>query len=164
MAVRAAALPPAAFVGSSKRSTQPRVLPILSELLEAQAAVNVFERLAGRTAMIGCGVAAAAELLLPGPETGLFGAWAQGDQAGQFAATGIFMLCCSVGLAARTYRPVARRHHRLLEPVLASMTGGRRSFSGVTQKNVDRGADYVLDSVFTQPFMRANFLEEDRYI
>lgn len=47
--------------------------------------------------MIGCGVAAAAELLLPGPETGLFGAWAQGDQAGQFAATGIFMLCCSGG-------------------------------------------------------------------
>ena len=34
------------------------------------------------------------------------------------------------------------------------MTGGRRSFSGVTQKNVDRGVDYVLDSVFTQPFMR----------
>jgi hypothetical protein len=49
---------------------------------------------------------------------------------------------------------MSRRHHRLLEPVLCSLTSGRRSFAGVTQHNVDRGVDYVLDSVFTQPFIR----------
>jgi hypothetical protein len=62
-----------------------------------QAAVNLFERFAGRTAMIGFGVALLAELLLPaGSEAGLFGAWAaQGSAAGQFAAFGMLLLCCS---------------------------------------------------------------------
>ncbi len=48
--------------------------------------------------MIGTAVAGAVELLLPGPEeTGLFGTFAQTDLAGQLAAAGILLLCCSGG-------------------------------------------------------------------
>lgn len=59
----------------------------------------------------------------------------------------------AVGLAARTSsRPLVR--HRLLEPLLASLTSQRRSFAGVTQSNVDRAVDYLLETVFTAPFLR----------
>ena len=42
----------------------------------------------------------------------------------------------AVGLASRMHRPLTSR--RLLEPVIASLTSKRRSFSGVSQTNVDR--------------------------
>jgi hypothetical protein len=61
-----------------------------------QAAVNVFERLAGRTAMIAIVAAAGAELLLPAnSDTGFFGALAASNAAGQLAAVGLLLLCCS---------------------------------------------------------------------
>jgi hypothetical protein len=49
---------------------------------------------------------------------------------------------------------MSRRRHRLMEPMLCSLTSGRRSFAGVTQQNVDRWVDSVFASVFTQPFVR----------
>ena len=59
----------------------------------------------------------------------------------------------TVGLAARTTaRPTTRR--RLLEPVLASLTSKRRSLAGVTQRNVDRSLDLLMDAVFTPLFIR----------
>lgn len=59
----------------------------------------------------------------------------------------------AVGLAARTTgRPATRR--RLLEPVLASLTSQRRSLAGVTQRNVDRSLDLLMDAVFTPRFIR----------
>jgi len=60
---------------------------------------------------------------------------------------------CAVGLAARTTgRPATRR--LLLEPVLASLTSQRRSLAGVTQRNVDRSLDLLMDTVFTPIFIR----------
>lgn len=57
--------------------------------------------------MIGFAVATAVEVLLPGPDTGLFGAWAQSDIAGQFAALGMVLLCCS-GMVACDSSAAAR--------------------------------------------------------
>lgn len=60
----------------------------------------------------------------------------------------------AVGLAARTHGSSPAARHRLLEPVLASLTAQQRSLSGVTQRNVDLALDSVMDAVFTPPFLR----------
>ncbi|KAI7843550.1 hypothetical protein COHA_002792 [Chlorella ohadii] len=140
-----------------------RVIGLLTDLLEAQALTRRFEQLAGRTAMIAAAVALAVELAMPS-SGGVFGWAASSDLAAQLAALGTFMLCCSVGLAARTTgRPAARR--LLLEPVLASLTSQRRSLAGVTQRNVDRSLDLLMDTVFTPIFIRKHFPnDEDKYI
>lgn len=140
-----------------------RVISLLTDLLEAQALTRRFEQLAGRTAMIAAAVALAAELAMPS-SAGVFGWAATSDLASQLAALGTFMLCCSVGLAARTTaRPATRR--RLLEPVLASLTSKRRSLAGVTQRNVDRSLDLLMDAVFTPLFISKYFpSDEEKYI
>lgn len=141
-----------------------RLICLLTDLLEAQAVTRRFEQLAGRTAMIAAAVALAAELAMPS-SAGVFGWAASSDLATQLAALGTFMLCCSVGLAARTTgRPATRR--RLLEPVLASLTSQRRSLAGVTQRNVDRSLDLLMDAVFTPRFISKHFPNDeiDKYI
>jgi hypothetical protein len=140
-----------------------RVISLLTDLLEAQALTRRFEQLAGRTAMIAAAVALAAELLMPS-SAGVFGWAATSDLATQLAALGTFLLCCSVGLAARTTGPLGARR-RLLEPVLASLTSQRRSLAGVTQRNVDRSLDLLMDAVFTPLFISKHFpSDEDKYI
>lgn len=53
-----------------RRQAPTRVLPLMAELMLVEAKMTTLERLFGRTGMIGFGVAAAAELLMPA--TGLF--------------------------------------------------------------------------------------------
>lgn len=38
--------------------------------------------------------------------------------------------------------------------MLASLTSQRRSLAGVTQRNVDRSLDLLMDTVFTPIFIR----------
>ncbi|PSC75302.1 SDR family oxidoreductase [Micractinium conductrix] len=150
---RHTALRPAAVAATPRLPTQSgqkpakikneRLLPLLSDYVTAASSLTRFERLAGRAAMLGTGVALAAEALLPVNEAGLFGGAADSSGTAALAYLGAFLICCSVGLASRMHRPLTSR--RLLEPVIASLTSKRRSFSGVSQTNVDRAVDSALD-------------------
>lgn len=136
-----------------------RLLPLLSDYVQATASVSRFERFAGRSAMVGAGVALLLEATFPSTlPDGLFGSATSGGAA-QFAALVAALVCCSAALAARLQRPFSSR--RLLEPIIASLTSKRRSFSGVTQTNVDRAVDAALDSVFPSFFVLQNFVDYD---
>ncbi|KAL4432194.1 hypothetical protein ABPG77_005956 [Micractinium sp. CCAP 211/92] len=136
-----------------------RLLPLLSDYVQATASVSRFERFAGRSAMVGAGVALLLEATFPSTlPDGLFGSATTGGAA-QFAALVTMLVCCSAALAARLQRPFSSR--RLLEPIIASLTSKRRSFSGVTQTNVDRAVDAALDTIFTSPFILSNFVDYD---
>ncbi|KAL4421451.1 hypothetical protein ABPG75_010742 [Micractinium tetrahymenae] len=147
-------------MGSERGAGQKeRLLPLLSDYVQATASVSRFERLAGRSAMVGAGVALLLEVTFPSTlPGGLFGSATSGGAA-QFAALVAMLVCCSAGLAARLQRPFSSR--RLLEPVIASLTSKRRSFSGVSQTNVDRAVDAALDTIFTSPFVLQNFVDYD---
>ncbi|KAL6768907.1 hypothetical protein ACKKBF_B16700 [Auxenochlorella protothecoides x Auxenochlorella symbiontica] len=78
-----------------------RVLPIMSEIAALKAQSSAFERLAGRSAMIGFAVAAAFELAVP--RAGVFG----GVQANiQLAAVGALGMLALGGLAAAALRRI----------------------------------------------------------
>ena len=69
-----------------------------------------FEQFAGRAACVGFVVAAATEALLPANSAGVFGALAASDSpTSQFAALGLFLLCCSgESLWGHVHRPCAQ--------------------------------------------------------
>lgn len=92
--------------------------------------------------MIGFAVALAAELIT---EKGVFFSMT-GDSAALYgtAAFGVFGLAAALAVARNQ---VAGDGLALLEPVYASLTAVRRSAASVTQAQVDRAVDVILEEV-----------------
>lgn len=182
-----AAVSPRRFQDNSEsKHASSRVIPLLSELVEVQvsiffaasysaidpnikpefnlqAATTSFETFAGRSAMIGFAVAAAAESLA-GPGKGLFGE----SNSEQLVAFGI--LCASMIVSSSMLAFISTRVSssifnkqktigiRFLEPVIASLTSLSRSQGAVSQKvNVDSALDSAMETVFSSSFVETAF-------
>ncbi|CAK0785843.1 hypothetical protein CVIRNUC_009055 [Coccomyxa viridis] len=108
-----------------------------------QAAVQRFETLAGRSAMVGFVIALAAEAA--GPVRGIFGAWDQ-QSLSLFGASALILIACAAVLASMSTRRVGKK---LQGSVLASLTALTTAVEGL-----DKNVDYIFEDVFSGDFMR----------
>eukprot|EP00887_Chlorella_sp_A99_P005715 scaffold1.g5715.t1 len=117
--------------------------------------MTTLERLFGRTGMIGFGVAAAAELLMPA--TGLFSDLSLSAPA--LAAVGAALACAAAAAAAGQRRTAAAgaADAALLEPLLTSLTSHSRSSGSISRVKLDSALDALMESVFSQGFLALAF-------
>ena len=140
--------------GKILRTEAGRILPLISELMEAQALAMSFETIACRSAMLGLVVAALSEAAYDA--NGVFNATAgeSGDVASAFLFLGLVLVLSASLLSAASVRSSGSLWRRslgrkFLEPVLASLTSSSRSSSGTSDKDVDSALDITFDTIFT---------------
>jgi len=129
------------------------VLGLVSAAIESQARVQQFEELAGRSAMVGFLVALAAEVAT---ERSVF----QALDAEQLSVVAGLSLA-SVGLAAGLAATKETQLSDITEAVISSCTAVKRSASSVTQQQVDKAVDYMMDKAFNMGVLYTIMAEDD---
>ncbi|EIE19665.1 hypothetical protein COCSUDRAFT_67746 [Coccomyxa subellipsoidea C-169] len=132
----------AALPASRKRSRS-SVIALISEAVSINAAVQRFETLAGRSAMVGFVIALLAEFSVP-PE-GLFGAW-DNHSLSVFGASSLLMISVAAVLASMSTR---RMGQKLQSSVLTSLTALSSAKDGL-----DKNVDLIFEDVFGRDFLR----------
>lgn len=139
---KGAASPAAPF--SQRRAQQQRVLPLLASAVEAKASLYGYERLAGRSAMIGFAAACVIEVV---GGAGVLSCPPEYLPHGVLGAVALAVLGASAAALASTARSPASLGARWREPVVASLTAVRRANAGVTPSWRLRGFDRAVDEV-----------------
>ena len=131
-----------------------RLLPLVSELVDITGKTAAFERLAGRSAMLGFIAAAGAEVVVFGTGTaGVFG-----EIQSQLSQPAIFLALAVIATSAVLGAiPTQGKGALLLEPVIASLTSRGRSQGSISQRDVDLALDAALESVFSPGFIQTYF-------
>lgn len=127
---------------------------LLSAELSIQAATQRFERLAGRSAMIGVLVAVFAELLT---DSSIFRHFSPDTVT--FLGS-LFMGAVSLAAAA-AFASRRKLGLELLEAVVTSLTANQRSAASVTGQQVDSAVDSVLNRVFDQSIIYSILADEE---
>jgi hypothetical protein len=131
---------------------------MLSACVEADAHVQIFEVVAGRSAMIGVAVALVTELITErsvfdcsGQDVGIYG----GLVAGSVLSAAL--------LAAAASPP--QLGSRFKEAVISSLTAARRSASSVSERQVDLPVDLLFNKVFDTSLVASYLaLLEDEFL
>lgn len=123
-------------------SSRVTVLSLMSSCVSIDAAVTKFEVLAGRSAMIGFLVAVGAELVTERPALSL-----SIEQGLAFSAAALGAVTLA-SLAAASKGSAGQIGDTLQEAVISSLTAVQRSAASVTQRQVDKAVDYLLETAF----------------
>lgn len=142
---RCSVLPPSGQSGCLTASKKPRssVIALISEAVSINAAVQRFETLAGRSAMVGFVIALLAECAVP--VEGLFGAW-DGPSLSVFGASSLLLISVAAVLASMSTRRVGQK---LQSSVLTSLTALSTAKDGL-----DKNVDLIFEDVFGRDFLR----------
>ncbi|KAK9919186.1 hypothetical protein WJX75_009978 [Coccomyxa subellipsoidea] len=133
----------AAELPAARKRSRSSVIALISEAVSINAAVQRFETLAGRSAMVGFVVALLAELSVP--YEGLFGAW-DDHSLSVFGASSLLMIAVAAVLASMSTR---RMGQKLQSSVLTSLTALSSAKDGL-----DKNVDLIFEDVFGRDFLR----------
>ncbi|CAL8471327.1 g10869 [Coccomyxa elongata] len=128
---------------ASKKRSRSSVIALISEAVSINAAVQRFETLAGRSAMVGFVIALLAECAVP--VEGLFGSW-DGRSLSVFGASSLLLISVAAVLASMSTRRVGQK---LQSSVLTSLTALSTAKDGL-----DKNVDLIFEDVFGRDFLR----------
>lgn len=130
------------------------VLSLLSACVEVNDQVRLFELLAGRSAMIGFLVALGVEGIT---EKSVF------SQLGEQDITLLCAVCLACTLSASILASMSTRRLglQLQESVMSSLTAVKRSAASVTQQQVDKAVDYMIDQFWDRDLLYTTLLDDD---
>ncbi|GLI68209.1 hypothetical protein VaNZ11_012553 [Volvox africanus] len=134
-----------------QRTRSGSMIRSLAAAVELNSQVQRYETLAGRSAMVGVAAAVCIELIT---DHSVFYP-VNSNTAIMYACVALATLASSVGIAlakGRSDSPIAGTGVDILEAVYASLTAVKRSAASVTQAQVDKAVDYVLETVLEGRF------------
>ncbi|KAK9811951.1 hypothetical protein WJX73_002451 [Symbiochloris irregularis] len=137
------------------------VISLISANVEADALVQAFETVAGRSAMVGFFVALAAELLTPHNQ-GLFGGL-DNSTTSLFCANAFVLICGSALLASASKRKLGKKLHTAVLTTLVAMGHDQRQNSKGAA-GVGEAIDRVFDRVLGSTLADYQLLDMDDFI
>ncbi|GLC40882.1 hypothetical protein PLESTF_001047300 [Pleodorina starrii] len=136
---------------TQQRAKNGSMIRSLAAAVELNSQVQRYETFAGRSAMVGLAVAAFIEVIT---DHSVFFP-VNNDTATTYACVALGTLATAVGIAfarGQNDSTAAGTGIDTLEAVYASLTAVKRSAASVTQAQVDKAVDYILETVLAGRF------------